>query len=724
MASTTRSDRIHVLHVDDDRSLAELVGASLTRVNDDLRVTTVATVDEALTRLDDRTFDCVVSDYDMPDRNGIEFLRTVRTSTTQPRVPFILYTGKGSEEVASDAITAGASDYMQKESGLDHYRVLANRIVTLVERERAEAAVNDVQRLFSELADRTTDVLWMFTADWNEVVFVNDAYEEVFEHSRSCLEADPETFLDSVQPSDHEQLTNAMAGLSEGISVDIEVSVVTEDGGLRDVWIKGEPITDDAGTVTHVGGFTRDVTERKTRERELASVERQYRAVFEDPNILTGVLAPDGTVLDVNQTAMEYIDGDIDDVLGEQFSATPWWGDNDALRADVDDWVARAAAGEYVEFEADITGQDGGRTVSGVFRPVRDDDGTVTALIVSDRDITERTERERELERYEAYLERSTDIITVLNADGTVKYQSPSLTRILGYESGELIGQDGFELVHPDDRPELYETFLELVERPDESVTVEARFRTADDEWRLLEVRGRNHLDHPVIAGVVTNNRDITERKHHERELERQNEQLEQFAGVVSHDLRNPLSVADGYLTLARETQDSDALAEVARAHERMNDLIEDLLALARRGDGVQTETALDLATVAEDAWQHVPTESATLDIATTGTVYADRAILQQLLENLFRNATEHGGDTITIALHENGFTVADDGPGIPEPDRERVFETGYSTRSSGTGLGLAIVAQCAEAHDWTIRATQSPDGGAQFDLTNVQVER
>ncbi|MEE6209192.1 PAS domain S-box protein [Salarchaeum sp. III] len=720
-SSTDSADVIRVLHVDDDRALGDLVKASLERVNDHVSVTTVATADDALARLDETAFDCVVSDHEMPGKTGIDLLRELRAS--HPQLPFILYTGKGSEEVASDAITAGASDYMQKESGIDHYRVLANRIVTLVERERVEATMNDVQRLFSELADRTTDVLWLFTADWTDVVFVNDAYEDVFGHSRAQLEADPLAFLDPLPDRDRARFEDAMNALSNGVSMDIEVSVVTAEGDSRDIWVKGEPITDGTGAVTHVGGFTRDITARKTRERELASAERGYRAMFEDPNILVGVLEPDGTVRDVNQTAMEYIDGDLDDVLGEQFSATPWWGDDDTLRADVDDWVSRAADGEYVEFEADITGREGVRTVSGVFRPVRDDDGEVTALIVSDRDVTERRARERELERYEAYLERSTDIITVLDADGTVKYQSPSVTRTLGYESGELVGNDGFELVHPDDRERLFETFRGLVERPDDSVTEEARFRTADGEWRWLEIRGRNHLDHPVIEGVVTNNRDITERKHHERELERQNARLEEFASVVSHDLRNPLSVANGYLELARETGESEPLAEVARAHQRMSDIIEDILALARQGDDVHANTTLNLAAVAEDAWRNVPTGSATLNITTTATVYADRTVLQQLLENLFRNAIEHGGDTVTVDAHDDGFVVADNGPGIPEPDRERVFEPGYTTTDSGTGFGLAIAARCADAHGWTIRATEHPDGGAQFELTNVRVE-
>ena len=110
--------------------------AFVEREDDQFETETAGSASDGLTRLADSTFDCVISDYDMPRQNGLEFLKTVREE--YPELPFILYTGKGSEEVASDAISAGASDYMQKESGTDHFCVLAERIKTLVERTRAE----------------------------------------------------------------------------------------------------------------------------------------------------------------------------------------------------------------------------------------------------------------------------------------------------------------------------------------------------------------------------------------------------------------------------------------------------------------------------------------------------------------------------------------------------------------------------------------------------------
>ncbi|MFB6150874.1 MAG: PAS domain S-box protein [Haloarculaceae archaeon] len=124
------------------------------------------------------------------------------------------------------------------------------------------------------------------------------------------------------------------------------------------------------------------------------------------------------------------------------------------------------------------------------------------------------------MKQYEAYLEGSTDIITVLDETGTIKYQSPSVTRILGYDPGALVGENGFDFVHPDDVDGVSETFADLVTDPDGIGTAECRFRTADGDWRWLEIRGRNRLDGPTIEGIVANSRDVTERKERERELE------------------------------------------------------------------------------------------------------------------------------------------------------------------------------------------------------------
>ena len=204
------------------------------------------------------------------------------------------------------------------------------------------------------------------------------------------------------------------------------------------------------------------------------------------------------------------------------------------------------------------------------------------------------------------------------------------------------------------------------------------------------------------------------------RELRRQNERLEEFTSVVSHDLRTPLSVVKGRLELADERlgpdDDIDAATDGA---ERMEALIDDLLTLARQGRSVGEVGAISLSDVAELAWPASNATDATL-MTTDATVEADASRLRQLLENLFANAVTHGGDDVTVRVGptEDGFYIADDGPGIPPEEREKVFETGYTDSEDGTGFGLSIVRRIADAHDWSVRVTEGESGGARFEFS------
>lgn len=233
------------------------------------------------------------------------------------------------------------------------------------------------------------------------------------------------------------------------------------------------------------------------------------------------------------------------------------------------------------------------------------------------------------------------------------------------------------------------------------------------------------------------------------KELERQVERLEEFASVVSHDLRSPLTVAKGHIQLIRAEHDldSDHLSHIEFAHDRMGEIIEDSLTLARGGSEVTEPEPVELQSVASRAWQTVGGGDG-LVVDDEVTVSADPDRLQRILENLFRNSFEHAsGDaqrsldnpveaaaqmpdgsgrkndevdvTVTIGTldDENGFYVADDGPGIPPDDRDEVFEAGVSGAEMGSGLGLAIVRRVAEAHGWVVSVTDGSEGGARFEF-------
>jgi PAS domain S-box-containing protein len=429
-----------------------------------------------------------------------------------------------------------------------------------------------------------------------------------------------------------------------------------------------------------------------------------------------------GTVVDANPAARAFLDAADESIVGRPV--------RDVFPATEDLLPERELDAEG-EARTEITVSASGerRHLDVTATPLYQDDYVGTLAVL--RDITERRRRER---RFRKLIENASDLITVLDEDGTIVYQSPSVDPLLGYEHGETEGKSVFNRIHPDDREDLVAEFRRAVNDPEYTTRTEYRVRAADGEWRVHEMVGRNLLEDPDVEGFVVNARDVTERVERERALERTNERLERFASIVSHDLRNPLNVAEGYVELLEA--DGEAVEAIEDSHERMHRIIEDVLTLAREGAEVSDRDPVRLGALAEDAWDFVDTKDATLEVTDDGTVRADESRLSRALENLFRNAVEHGRRDVTItvgriddgnggsdATDEAGFYVADDGPGLPDDELGSPFEMGVTGSGDGTGFGLAIVADVVEAHGWEITAGESESGGARFDITGLEVE-
>ena len=338
-------------------------------------------------------------------------------------------------------------------------------------------------------------------------------------------------------------------------------------------------------------------------------------------------------------------------------------------------------------------------------------------------------------ERFEALLENIPDPAVVVGFDDgepVVTSVNAAFESAFGYGSA-VAGERLLDLIVPSDatdaaRAEARDQWMMTGSRDEREVERE----TAEGEVRTFLCRSvvvTRETGEVEGYGVYT---DITDRKRREQQLEHQNEQLERLVNVVSHDLRNPLSVANGHAELLLERCDDGTVAEHAEAivgaQDRMETLIEDLLTLARQGRRVGETDAVSLERVCRDAWANVATGDAALVVEADGwTVEADRERLCGLFENLFRNAVEHGGDglevrvgTVSRGAGGDGFFVEDDGRGIPEDVRDDVLERGFTTNESGTGFGLSIVESIAEAHGWEVSVTESEDGGARFEITGV----
>ncbi len=279
---------------------------------------------------------------------------------------------------------------------------------------------------------------------------------------------------------------------------------------------------------------------------------------------------------------------------------------------------------------------------------------------------------------------------------------------------------------------------------------------TATVEGRTLQMRSSAVRDGRKAVGRVFMLRDITPLREREQALKEENERLDRFASVLSHDLRNPLNVAQGRLQLAKEQLTKEVgsdpeghITSVERALRRMNEIIEDMLLLTWSEQELSPGDLgpVDLEAAARTAWDHVDAPEATLEVESSTRLRGHEGRLQRLLENLFRNAIENGGKAVSVtvgalsdvqslsgeqspskrASSSGGFFVEDDGPGIPVERREKVLEGGYSSREKGTGLGLSIVQGIAAAHGWSTlitepvseSSTESQAGGARFEFRN-----
>ena len=590
---------IHVLHVDDEPGFAELTAEFLERHDERLAVTTATSAKQGLDIVDEGHIDCIVSDFDMPQLDGIQFLQAVRE--TRPDLPFILFTGKGSEEVASEAISKGATDYLQKQAGSDQYLVLANRIVNAAEQYIGRQQVDLQRQQYQELFEKAP-VMYIVTR---------------LEEGEPIVEFCNQQFADKLGYSRDEVLGRAAF----------------------------EFYTDESERAAREGGMDRALNAEFFRE------ERRLLTVDDDTNITEVQAAP-----------------------------------------------------RY------------------------DEDGDVIGILTLFFDVTAHREQQQELELYNTMVETVPDGVYALNTDHYYIAANDGLAELTGYPKEELVGSHVSKILDADDIQSVEANRRELRtgDEPEEAQVGLYGIQTADDEEIPCEVRFRTLPSDDEFQGTAGVIRDITERQEREETLKRQNERLAAFAGIVSHDLRNPLNVASGRLELAQTECDSEHLDEVERSLSRMETMIDDLLSLARSGE-VDEDSMVDLGSIVRSCWANVPTGDAELTVTSNVTLRANRELLNQLLENLLRNAVDHGGDSVTVTVGgfdgETGFYVADDGSGIPASEREKVFDLGYSGTSDGTGLGLNIVKNVVDDHGWEISIEESASGGTRFEVTDVDVE-
>ena len=305
--------------------------------------------------------------------------------------------------------------------------------------------------------------------------------------------------------------------------------------------------------------------------------------------------------------------------------------------------------------------------------------------------------------------------------DNPIVYMNEGFEDLTGYDEEEVLGRNCRFLQGEDTDPDTVAAIREAIDAG-ESISTDILNYNADGDpfWNLLEI-------FPIAddTGTVTNfvgfQREITDRRAYKEDIESQLDWLGEFGHVLSHDLKTPLSVIQGNLELAKELDDTDRLDDAVDAADRLEALVDDLANVMQQGDLVTEVHSVELGDVFR-SWDAFETPPESLDVLDSKPILADEHALVRLADNLVKNTVEHAGEetAMRVGTLPDGFYYEDDGPGIPESERDDVFKPGFTTKEDGTGFGMVSIKQIALAHGWEVTIDESETGGARFEFTGI----
>lgn len=532
-ASNTPRLRIpdaRVLVADDNADMRDYVSRLL---SERYEVETAANGEEALQRVLANPPDLVLSDIMMPGLDGFALLHALRTKPQTSTVPVILLSARAGEESRVEGLDAGASDYLIKPFTA---RELLARVGAHLEmaRVRKQAAAREVGlRREAEGArdeavgvlESITDAFAAFDREWR-FIYVNPKAEQLARLRQDQLLGNEywEIFPATLGTVVEREFRRAAR---DRVPVDFEYFHQPWN-----VWfaLKGYPTRDGGLSV-----YFRDITEQKLGVERLRESQQRLSAIYDGTYEYIGLLAPDGTLLEANRASLEFAGNTRDDVVGRPFWDTPWFTATPGAPELVRQSVARAAAGEFVRFEATVYRPSGeSQTFDISFHPIRNECGQVVLIVPEGRNITERKQAEEELrqsqQRFQAAVRAVTDLVWTNNARGEMTGDQPGWGAFTGQAYDEYQGYGWAEAVHPDDARPTIDAWTQAVAQRKQFV-FEHRVRRHDGVWRLFSIRAVPVLDEDgVLREWVGVHTDITDRRRHEEALRQSEERFRQVA--------------------------------------------------------------------------------------------------------------------------------------------------------------------------------------------------
>ncbi len=492
----------------------------------------------------------------------------------------------------------------------------------------------------------------------------------------------------------------------------------------------------------------RRVSEVEQAGKELHRMKRAFEQGMEALNIvlenshdILAILRKDGT--------LGYISPALEKITG--YRCEELTGTNAFLHIHPDDYdqlftsitVDMVMPGQAVDVEFRYHHADGSwhymeaQAINLVDNPV------VAGMVLTARDITDRKAVEQKLQRSESYyrslIRNAADMISVLDADLKFRWGSRSSAKITGYTAETIYGRGFLEFAHPEEYDKVKKVLDLAVKNPGVPRSIECFFRHADGVYHFHSILLTSLLDDPAVQGIIINSRDISERRLMEDELLAANRELDSFASTVSHDLRTPLSLIEGYAQLMRaggntEEEKEAYLKSIIAAARRMDELTESLLEYAQAGRPAGTVTPVEPMEVLSDIlFEHSnEIENAGIEIVMgedLPVIGVDRFKLRQVFTNLVNNAVKFLQNTqrprIEVGAQagsgEATFYVRDNGPGVEPELREDIFQPFKrfgSPGSPGLGIGLSTVKRAVEGWGGRVWVESEPGQGATFFFT------
>lgn len=730
--------KITVLYVDDEPALLELTTLFLCRKGD-LAIDTALSAKLALEKLRLHPYDVIVADYLMPEMDGIEFLKGLRTAGCT--IPFIIFTGKGREDVAIEALNSGADFYLQKGGDpRSQFAELGNMIRQAAHKRRAEEALRENEQRYRNVVEDQTELICRFLPDGTHI-FVNDAYCRYFERGRDEIIGC--RFTPRIPADDRERVRAHLASLTSDHPVaTIRHRIIMPSGEIRWQSWSDRAIFDEDEEIREFQSVGRDITDIVEAEDALREGEQELHAIIQGSPIPQFVIDRDHRVVQWNRALEQHTRIPATEVIGTTGqwrafyrSERPCLSDLlvDGKIGELSRWYRdKVAPSRYVEGAYEVKDffpnlGDLGKWLSFTAVAIRDSSGRIIGALETLEDITEQVragedlaQRVAEIEEAHAQLEAIfqafPDVYIRFDRDGTIldlRTRDPASV-FQAYD--QLTTRRVRDLLSPGQGSLVEETIQEVQESGQMQIIEfiqESEGARCFYEGRFIPLLGSQ------VIGIF---RDITGRKKGEMALRQANEKLQLLSDITRHDILNALTTVSAYQELARESSSDPLILTYLEKQQGLTQHIHGLIEFARFYQNLG---------VAAPSWQGIDGILARLisQLDTGGTpvlfnlqgveVYAD-PLLGRVFSNLIKNAVRHGERVTCIQFGyeetPSGLTVTceDDGAGIPPSDKEQIFEKGFGRHS---GLGLFLVREILNITGLSIRETGEFGRGARFEI-------